>query len=277
MKKIALVLTLILTVSQYSGAQNDSFRRHESLRKSKAEVQKRSGERTMQKVSQTQMDCFTAKTLNGNGIVLNYREATINPNVSQQPILVIYLHGASGRGNDNTTQMRQYGIYSIYDYLNNNNKLNAYFAVPQCPKENTWAGGRAETAYVQNIKPLVDYYIKEKGVNPSRIYLFAVSMGGGGAWKMLSDYPNLFAGSLIASGSARNVKPKNVAKTPVYSTIGSLEGEDKAKKIEDFSKQLASFGGDTKFDVLNGLEHGDACVKAFTNDRISWVLSHSKP
>ena len=49
MKKIALVLTLILTVSQYSGAQNDSFRRHESLRKSKAEVQKRSSERTMQK------------------------------------------------------------------------------------------------------------------------------------------------------------------------------------------------------------------------------------
>ena len=60
-------------------------------------------------------------------------------------------------------------------------------------------------------------------------------------------------------------------------TLIVLSSEDKAKKIEDFSKQLASFGGDTKFDVLNGLEHGDACVKAFTNDRISWVLSHSKP
>ena len=31
--------------------------------------------------SQTQMDCFTAKTLNGNGIVLNYREMCIRDRV----------------------------------------------------------------------------------------------------------------------------------------------------------------------------------------------------
>lgn len=273
MKKSTLLAVILMCFFQYIDAQNHSFR-DRGMRKPRTENQNR-GERTMQKASQQQMDCFSSQKLVTNGISVNYREAAIHSKTSGKPILVIYLHGASGRGSDNMAQMQQMGIYSIYDYLNAN-KVNAYFAVPQCPKEYSWPGGRDGDSYVQNVKPLVEYYIKEKGVNSAQIYLFAVSMGGCGAWKLLSDYPDLFAGSLIASGAAGNVNAKNISKTPVYSTIGSLEGDEKTKRFETFVGQLSKLGDDTRFDILDGLKHGDACVKAFTTDRIAWVLSHHK-
>lgn len=58
-----------------------------------------------------------------------YRVHNFDTDNTKQPALVMYLHGASGRGNDNTSQMKQGGIKLIEDYLVSH-KMNACFVVP---------------------------------------------------------------------------------------------------------------------------------------------------
>lgn len=52
--------------------------------------------------------------------VIPYRQAVINQNDSPTR-MVIYLHGGTSRGSDNTKQMEEPGIDSILQYLSKNN------------------------------------------------------------------------------------------------------------------------------------------------------------
>lgn len=57
--------------------------------------------------------------------VIPYRQAVINQNDSPTR-MVIYLHGGTSRGSDNTKQMEEPGIDSISQYLSKNNLSAVY-------------------------------------------------------------------------------------------------------------------------------------------------------
>ena len=78
---------------------------------------------------------FVGLQRNFAGVTLNYRKANIEGNIGDAKALVIYLHGGSSCGTDNTTQMNEAGIDSIANYLSSHHKT-AVFVVPQCPDRN---------------------------------------------------------------------------------------------------------------------------------------------
>ena len=62
---------------------------------------------------------FVGLQRNFAGVTLNYRKANIEGNIGDAKALVIYLHGGSSCGTDNTTQMNEAGIdqYSVNSYV----------------------------------------------------------------------------------------------------------------------------------------------------------------
>ncbi|MDE6395551.1 MAG: hypothetical protein K2K77_09425, partial [Duncaniella sp.] len=84
-------------------------------------------------------DAFTAKTDTVDAHIIQYRESLISPEVSDSAALVIFLHSAGGRGNDNLSHLGMPAVKDIYDYLKQHN-LHAYFIAPQCPKTASWIG-----------------------------------------------------------------------------------------------------------------------------------------
>ncbi|MCM1518448.1 MAG: hypothetical protein NC117_07395 [Pseudoflavonifractor sp.] len=60
------------------------------------------------------------------GLSLNYRKAQVG---GFTRIVLLYLHGGSGQGDDNKSQMRTPAIKDIYGYLVNSGK-NFTFLVP---------------------------------------------------------------------------------------------------------------------------------------------------
>lgn len=213
---------------------------------------------------------FAAKSLDGD---ILYREAEVNIDADKPAALVIFLHEAAGRGNDNTKQMQQEGIYSILNFMKNNG-INGYFAVPQCPENQYWAVSTDAEPYAEKVMNLIYYYKSEKGVDPSRIYLFGVSMGSTGVWELLNSHPQTFAAALAASGISRGTNALSIANTPIYSTVGEKEGSEKYQIFHAAIHQAQLNGGDAKLDKLKGLNHQDACAKAFTNERLKWVFGH---
>lgn len=89
--------------------------------------------------AQNQLPDFSFEQIKMSNITMPYRKATIAPVQGEKPAVVIYLHGGSSKGSDNTTQMNEPGIELIANYLQSSH-INALFLVPQCPKDKSWMG-----------------------------------------------------------------------------------------------------------------------------------------
>lgn len=187
--------------------------------------------------------------------------------------LIVYLHGRSGCGDDNTTQMQQPAVRKIADYITQEG-VKATLLVPQCPSEFEWAQGRELPGCYERVIALVKRYVAKRGVEPSRIYLYGISMGAVGVWRILADEPTLFAGAIIGSGLARGVEPSDYINTPLSVTVGSEERS--CERLYDFTNEIKRAGGTIDFTVFDGYRHGEACEAAFSARRLKWLFEQRR-
>ena len=204
---------------------------------------------------------------------VRYQQMQVVASEQKKPALVVYLHGGSGRGEDGESHMRARAIWSIAEYLQAN-KIASYFVVPQCLSTHEWAGNWGVEGYNDKVLELISHYIADKGIDESRIYICGVSMGGWGIWDLLSIKTNLFAAAFIASAHPKEADARKCARTPICLTVG--EYERTAERLRDFTIEIKQAGGEIKFSELVGLEHRDACSRAFTTDRLKWLFSHKR-
>lgn len=163
---------------------------------------------------------------------LGYRKAKVLcTDTTTSKALIIYLHGGSSCGTDNTTQMNEPGIDSIANYLVNHG-VPSVFIVPQCPDRNKGWGGIA-----MNVKALLDFTAHVESIDTTRIYIFGGSMGRTGTWKMLSTFPGYFSEAMPCAANPKGMVAENVAKTPVYNVMGladKIMNADVRAIAEDF-------------------------------------------
>lgn len=208
------------------------------------------------------------------GNILNYRKASNEGNAGDAKALVIYLHGGSSCGTDNTTQMNEPGIDSIANYLSSHHKA-AVFVVPQCPDRNKGWGGM-----VKDVKALLDFTAQTEGVDPNQIYIFGGSMGGTGTWKMLSSYPDYFAAAMPCAANPKGMNAETVATTPVYNVMGLADKimDSGVRTIaEDFISQLQQLGDEAVYEAVPDWTHETTCIQSYSTPRMDWVFAHTKP
>ena len=218
---------------------------------------------------------FAARKIDTEDGPLQYREAFIDVQDGSSPALVIYLHGSSGRGDDNLRQMRQQGIYAIQDYMEKHG-IRGYLLVPQCPSDCRWQGYQRGKPCTGPVKHLVNLYLDKGLAERSRVYILGASMGGGGVWKLINDMPGVFAAALVASGDYRSGQFQSLSSTPAYMTVGEEEGAERVQNIRRLAKNIGDAGGEVRLVVLPGLDHKETCVQSFSNDDLAWVFKHQQ-
>lgn len=211
---------------------------------------------------------FEADKIVSAGIEVPYRVAHTNGMGNQ--VLVIYLHGGSSKGNDNDTQMKEAGIDSIANYLDFK-QFNAVYLVPQCPSDKSWGGPMLGV-----LKALIDRYVRSESLENTDIYIFGGSMGGTGTWSMLSAYPRLFTAAMPVAGNPSKCDADNVAKTPVYTVMGTSDRIMSVETASDFIDKLNARGAITRFDIEEGWTHEVTCIQSYTTERLDWVFGHSR-
>jgi predicted peptidase len=218
---------------------------------------------------------YEARLLETAAGPLPYRVAHLNPDsLPGKPALVLYLHSANGRGADNISQFqRQRAIDSICNYMVAH-RMNVLFLIPQCPVDHHWSGNRNLPSYLGPVKELLKLYADS--TDRQQAYLFGASMGGGGVWRLLNECPNTFAAAFVASGMYRNFDPKNVAKTPLYVTLGGAEDDKPRADFPAIVEVVRAAGGEVMFDIIPGLNHSQTCEQSFTTERIGWVFGHER-
>jgi len=128
------------------------------------------------------------------GAVLPYR-LYVPGNYSAAEVkypLVLYLHGSGERGKDNRAQTKK---NSVMQTLLAPESIAAYPCIvlaPQCPKDRGWD--------VEVLMGLLEHAEAAWPVDPARVYITGLSMGGYATWHLLAAYPDYFAAAVPICG-----------------------------------------------------------------------------
>ena len=188
--------------------------------------------------------------------------------------LMLFLHGAGERGT-NLAKVAAHGPPRIVT-----NRVDFPFVVisPQCPNGQVW-----EKEALIN---LVDKAIKEYRVDPDRVYLTGLSMGGFGSWSLATAYPDRFAAvaPICGGGNVIDVllppKGKEAAlkSLPIWAFHG---GKDPVVKPEESERMIDAFkragNNNVKLTVYPEAQH-DSWTETYKNEELyKWFLEHKRP
>jgi predicted peptidase len=198
--------------------------------------------------------------------------------------LVLFLHGAGERGNDNEIQIIH--IKNLYQDSLNLKKYPAFVIAPQCPKGKRWVESswkvskhimptNPSISIVLTIK-LIDSLIANLPIDSKRIYVTGLSMGGFGTWDLICRYPVKFAAAIPICGGGDISKAKIIKNIPVWVFHGSNDKVVKVNLSRDLVKALKAIGGKPKYTEYQGVGH-DSWVKAFKEkELLEWLFKQSQ-
>ncbi len=229
---------------------------------------------------------FTTKS----GYNLKYRVLyPQNYDATKKYPLILFLHGAGERGNDNTSQLK-HGSWVFTDKMKGNEAIVLF---PQCPKEEYWASVQFSRAkypldlsfdYSRPISPpleaavdLVQSYINNKKVDKKRTYITGLSMGGMGTFEAVYRFPKLFAAAVPVCGGGDVAKySKAQAKVAFSIYHGDVDGVIEVKHSREMNTKLATLGARVRYKEYPGVNHNSWDNVFKEEDYPTWFFQFKK-
>ena len=202
----------------------------------------------------------------------------------EQYPLILFLHGAGERGNDNETPILH--IKSLFLDTKNKKNFPAYVVVPQCPVGERWVevSWRLDkhTQPKQVSKPLgltmelLKSLIEKYPIDTNRIYITGLSMGGFGTWDAISRYPNFFAAAIPICGGGDENNASKIVNTPIWAFHGDNDKAVNVSRSRNMIKAIKKQEGNPKYTEYKGVGHG-SWVNAYKEpDILKWLFSKKK-
>ncbi|TVQ04727.1 MAG: phospholipase [Balneolaceae bacterium] len=198
--------------------------------------------------------------------------------------LVLFLHGAGERGNDNTAQL-MWGLdaFAADDFRKEH---PAIVIAPQVPAGSFWANlnWRQEGAALTDeptlplklshelVLKMADNY----PVDRNRLYVTGLSMGGFGTWDIITRYPGLFAAAMPICGGGDPSKAYRLTDMPIWNFHGALDNVVPPDLSRDIINAIWEAGGKPGYTEYPDVDHF-SWVPAY-NDRyvLEWLFSQRK-
>ncbi|MFO0971962.1 MAG: dienelactone hydrolase family protein [Phycisphaerae bacterium] len=192
-------------------------------------------------------DCFQARTITTSDAV-ERRYALFVPksyDSGKAWPLVIFLHGSGECGTDGIAQTRVGLGPFVLKYRD------------KCPFIAVFPQGRgwfrnAEAKAVLEILAAVE---QELSVDPGRIYLTGISMGGFGTWELATLRPDLFAAIVPICGGGPTEAAPNLARVPIWCFHGARDDRVPPKLSRDMVQAVRAAGGQPRFTEFPALGH----------------------
>ena len=191
--------------------------------------------------------------------------------------LLLFLHGAGDKGDNNTDQTRD---AEILDILTENAKYPCVLLAPQCPTDGYWSGADSSRNpsgldVLAAVKDLITSVQGEYNVDSSRLYITGFSMGGYGVYGMLAKYPTMFACAVPCAGWAEPADYSSLTtKTPIWAFHGVLDTNIKVWHDMATVGAIRKNGGNVKLTSYLLSQH-DCWDRAYADPALMpWIFSH---
>lgn len=234
---------------------------------------------------------YTAEVFSGsNGNTIPYRIlAPASIERGKQYPLVLFLHGAGERGSDNKKQL----VHGAADFASPKRmqQFPAFVVFPQCPNEKRWVespwdlpsgSGEFDVVPSQPMKAaleLVDTLVTELPVDPSRVYVTGLSMGGQGAWFAAATKPRRFAALLEVCGGGDPTWVADYQGMPIWALHGQKDGVVPISRAREMVIALTKAGHapEIRYTEYPGVGHNSWAQTYKRDDVFEWLFAQRKP
>ncbi len=220
-----------------------------------------------------------------NWQILKYRllkPADFNP--AHNYPLVIFLHGAGERGDDNTAQLK----HGMKDFCEPQQRMNypCYVLAPQCPQDERWANidWTKETVDTpSDISPslgltfeVVDSMLEDAAIDKNRIYITGLSMGGYGTWDAMVRRPDFFAAAMPICGGGDPKTAEKIKHIPIACFHGGADNVVKPEKSRAIIEALKEAGGEPLYTEYPDVGH-DSWTQTYANEaNFKWMFDQRR-
>lgn len=176
--------------------------------------------------------------------------------------LIVFLHGAGERGDD----VKAVQVYCVPKlFVNDQNYKRAYTLSPQCPHNTTWID------YKKELMSLIDSVVASNQIDPARVSLCGISMGGFGTWEMAMTYSSRFYKIAPLCGGGMNWRAWSL-KMPIRVYHGRRDDVVPLCQSEAMVNSVKAQGGNIEFTIYDDLSH-NCWDRAFEEtDLIDWLI-----
>ena len=223
-----------------------------------------------------------------NGESFNYRwRAPDKMKEREKYPLLFFLHGAGGRGNDNKRQLNDAGGIKAFANQDLFSKRNSYVFAGQVPSGQRWVDVHWSTSehkmpsvsksMSMALEALEQFIANKKyQVDPDRVYVMGLSMGGYGTWDAIQRRPDLFAAAVPICGGGDKTLGKKIAKMPIWAWHGDKDRVIKVNRSRDMIEAIKDAGGFPKYSEIKGRGH-NAWTDVWNSGELwSWLYSQKR-
>ena len=165
--------------------------------------------------------------------------------------LIVFLHGSGERGSD-LDKVKAWGPPAIVE---KNPDFPFMVVSPQVPEGQWW------DTYL--LKSMLDDVLKRYNVDPKRVYLTGISMGGYGAWDLAIKHPDYFAAVAPICGGGIARMAGRLKDVPVWAFHGLKDDAVPEAESARMVEALRAEGGNVTYTVLPEAGHIEAWVHAY--------------
>lgn len=201
---------------------------------------------------------------------------------------ILFLHGAGERGDDGLLQT-SVGLGPAI--RQNPSRYPAIAVFPQVPRDSQWVGAPGDMAVAA-----LQQTMREFKVDPNRVYLTGLSMGGHGTWYIAYRHPQLFAavvpicgwvrdlprfpGSVpVVPGDSAAVMPslaQRLGKVSVWIFHGEMDRVVSVTGSREPAAALKAGGVDVRYTELLGLDHNSWDAAYASEEFTRWLFAQQR-
>lgn len=177
---------------------------------------------------------------------------------------ILFLHGAAERGS-NLDDVKRQGLAKIVE-----EQPDFPFIVisPQCPRSEHWS--------VEQLSVLLDEAIASYPIDPNRVYLTGLSMGGYGTWHLAAAQPQRFAAIAPICGGGNPQVARNLKNLPIWTFHGAKDNVVPLRESEIMVSALKAHDANVKFTVYPEAAH-DSWTQTYNNPELyKWFLQYQR-
>jgi predicted peptidase len=177
---------------------------------------------------------------------------------------LLFLHGAGERG-DNLDLVKRHGPPKLIEA----GKEFPFIVVsPQCPADKWWEP--------IELVALLDAIGQKYKVDPDRVYVTGLSMGGFGTWHLAAYAPERLAAIAPICGGGEIYWAKRFAHLPVWAFHGAKDTGVPLERSQVMVDELKKLGGHPKFTIYPEAGH-DAWTATYDNPQLyEWLLAQKR-
>ncbi|WP_178983359.1 carboxylesterase family protein [Winogradskyella helgolandensis] len=245
-----------------------------------------------QQKAEPSKDLFSYEHHIVNGDTLNYRMLLPkNFDESKTYPVVLMLHGAGERGNDNKKQLAHGSQLFLKE--KNRDSLPAIVIFPQCPSGDYWSKLEADrstkpitfnykykdapTTAMALMMDLMDEIVAQPYVKTDQVYAMGLSMGGMGTFEIIYRKPEMFAAAIPICGGGDPESVTAYAQTiPLWIFHGAKDDVVDPKLSLNMASAIISAGGFPKLTLYDFANHNSWDPAFAEPELLNWLFSKTK-